>query len=370
MNARFLFATLLASTVLTGCTDQVDDDSFGEAESNLSSAGWATAPSYVWEQLKDHGYGSPPAMAVLNGARYWVYTWEEGGGVTGIHDLYWSKCTATCTAPARISDQESLGRPSIAAFNGYLYMVHQGDSDSTAVWFSRFDPNSNRWTNNSKLPFTTYGGSPALATFNNQLVMVGSQQVGSGRTTTYPLWFSSMGANEQWSPAQPVANEESVSSPSLAVLSGTLYLAHRWGQTPEIVMQHLPTGGAWSAVQHIPAGPSNANITGNDVQLAVVNGYLHLIHHRSSGSNDYWWTYNRGCDAFAPEITVPDFGHSTQSTLAASSSGLYLSAFEDLGFPPLTINYLYQAHFTAPAAPIQVPSCSIHGIGGLGLSPN
>jgi len=363
IGSRALFAALLASVSLTACMDQLDDAALGEETSNLSTASWSIGNV---ADLAQENYGSPPAMVELNGLQYWVGSWQDGTNLTANHDLYWQRCDGRiCDGPFSISNQQSLGRVSLAVFNGHIYMVHQGDSDSTAVWFSRFDLGTNTWTSNTKLSFTTYGGAPALAAFNGQLVMVGSTHVGN----TYPLWYATMGTDETWTARGSVAGEESASPSSLAVFGSTLYLGHRWGQTAEIVLQQLSTNGSWSAVQHIPAGPGGANIQGNDVQLAVVNGYLHLIHHRFNDANDYWWTYNRGCDAFASEVTVPSYSHSTQASLSATSAGLRLSALEDHAVPysGFTINYIYQAYFAAPPPPITRPICGIIGIGGVGV---
>jgi hypothetical protein len=358
---RTVFAALLASAALTACIGLDDDDeALSDTTSNLSSASW-TGLGYVQNDL-----GAPPAMALLNGVEFYVYPWDDGSMVVpGVsHDLYWHRCDSTgaCTTPHRIPDQESMDRVNLAAFNGYIYMVHQGDSDSTAVWFSRLDPSTGQWTPNVKLSFTTFGGSPALAAFNNKLYIVGSnrQQItmrGKHTYTTYPLWFASMGTDEQFSPTQWISSE-SASPPSLAVLGSKLYLAHRNGQTGEIVVHSMGTDGAWSAAQYIPAGPSNAYIQGDDVQLAAVNGYLHLVHHRFSG-NETWWTYNRGCDAWAPEISVPSFSYSSRSSMATSIRGLAVNGLVDTGLWPYTHNNWYQTHFNAPPAPFSLPRCYV-----------
>jgi hypothetical protein len=175
IGSRSLFAVLLASASLTACAlddGTGDADSFGEADSNLSTSSW-TAPGWKLEDL-----GSSPSMTIVNGAELYVFSWDDGSMILpGVsHDLYWVRCDSggRCTSPKRIPDQESLGRVNLATFNGYAYMVHQGDSDSTAVWFSRFDPNAGTWTSNVKLSFATFGGAPVLAAYNNKLYIAGS----------------------------------------------------------------------------------------------------------------------------------------------------------------------------------------------------
>jgi len=342
-----------------------DDPTLGETTSNLSAANWGAEYRAPFVN-QGPALGSPPAMAMLNGTQFWVYTYEPDAAITAIHDLYWQRCDATaCTPTTRIPNQESLGPVSLAAYNGFIYMVHQGDSDETAVWFSRLDPSTNTWTPNVKLGFATHGGPPALAAFNGLLYMVGSQQVNN----TYPLWFATMGVGETWAPSQPVyitngKPEESATRSSLAVLNGVMYLAHEWGQTSEIVMQHMATT-TWSAVQHIPAGPPNTNIQGGDVQLAVANGYLHLVHHRWSG-DDVWWTSNRGCDAFAAEVTIPYINYQSPAMLVAVPGGLIAGTLEDDALWPYSEPELRSSFFLAPAAPIRPPNCSVGGTTGVG----
>jgi hypothetical protein len=376
IGSRSLFAILLASASLTACAlDEGTDatDSYGEADSNLSSASWS-GPGYRADDL-----GAPPAMAMINGAELYVYPWDDGSMILpGVsHDLYWQRCDSSgaCTSPRRIPGQESLGRVNLAAFNGFVYMVHQGDSDSTAVWFSRFDPNAGTWTSNVKLSFSTFGGSPALQAFNNKLYIVGSHKQIVTRnnvaTDTYPLLYATMGTDEVFSGTAGLFGEESASPPSLAVLGNILYVAHRWGQTAEIVLQTTGTNGVWSAVRHIPAGPSNANIQGDDVQIAAVNGFLHLVHHRWSG-NQTWWTYNRGCDAFAPEVSVPSYNYGTNSSMQTGFGGLKLNGMVDTGLWPYTHNNWYQSKFLAPPTPLTLPRCGIiiilGGGGDIGLN--
>jgi hypothetical protein len=337
--------------------DLDETETLDETTSELSAANWTTAG------LADRDLGSPPAMAMLDGHEYYVYTWDEGGSVnpwSDIHELYWKQCSATtCTSAKRIPGQLSMGRVNLAAFNGRIYMVHQGDEDSKAVWFSSLNPATGQWTDNIKLSFETFGGSPALAAFNNRLYMVGSKAQDvprrGGTVRTYPLWYASMGANETWSATSWIASE-SASPPSIAVLGSTLYLAHRNGQTADIVIQTMPTGGAWSTPARIPAGPSNSNIQGDDVQLAAVNGYLHLVHHRFNDNYTYW-TYNRGCDPWAPEVTVDSFTSSSRTSLATGLNGLVLNRLIDTALWPYTTLNWYKSRYLAPPAPITLPKC-------------
>jgi len=362
--SRYLFAALLASASLTACID-TGDDTLGEADEDLSTSSWSFGPRFnIADDL-----GNVPASAMLNGVQYYVYPFDDGGVLPGTsHDLYWNQCDAYgCTSPRAISGQQSLGRVNLAAYNGYIYMVHQGDSDSTAVYFARLNPSTGQWTFNTKLSFKTVLGAPALAAFNGRLYMVGSNQqnvVRNGVTVaTYPLWYASMDTNEVWTGTSNLWGEESASPPSLAVFNNQLYAAHRWGQTSQIVYQTMPTTGGWSAVQHLPLAANNASIEGNDVQIAAVNGYLHLIHHRWSGS-ETWWTYMNVCGTWASEVTVPYFNYGTRASMATSASGLEIYGLYDSGLWPYTHNNWEQSTFIAPPTP-RWTVCNIGGLGGV-----
>lgn len=355
IGSRFVFATLLAASSVGACVD-VDDGDLGEGSEELSLASWtATTNTHVTLSYA-------PATALLDGVEYQVFADDSGNALPSLtHDLYWRQCDATtCTSTKRIPGQQSLGRVSLAAYNGYIYMIHVGDSDDTAVWFSRLDVTTGTWIPNSQLAFQSLGGAPALAVFNNRLYMVGSRAVDVVRrgvtVTTYPLWYSSMGPDEMWAPMVNIS-AQSGSPPSLAVLGSTLYLAHRDGAAGEIVLQKLPLGGSWSAPAKIPAGPSGAYIQGDDVQLAAVNGYLHLVHHRWSGNYTYW-TYNRGCDAFAPEVSLDGFNSSANSLATGRNGTLVLNRMGmDSGVWPYTIYDWYVSRFIAPPTPVTVPQC-------------
>ncbi len=355
ITSRTPFAALLASLALTACVADDEAGSFDEATGELSSSGW-TSPSYV-----DDDYSYPPAMAMLDGVEYYVYAQGTSFWGTYTHALSWHQCDGiTCTDSRSIPGQKSLDRVNLAAFNGYIYMVHQGDTDDTAVWFSRLDTTTGQWTTNVKLPFTTVGGAPALAAFNNRLYLVGSREVEVTRhgttITTYPLWYASMGADETWQAARSIAGQ-SASPPSLAVLGNRLYLAHQNGATADIAIRSMPIGGSWSAAARIPSGPNNAYLQGTDVQLAAVNGYLHLVHHRLDDDLTYW-TYNRGCDDWAPEISVDALRSDWRLSMATGINGLVLSRLTDwVENGTATYHWWRRSRFIAPPAPMTLPDC-------------
>ncbi len=343
-----LIASFVASIFVSACVDLPDDeDSLGDTESELSAWNWST--NYIQAGSSEH----PAQVATLGTTTYLVKTeWDST-------NMYWQKRKAdgTWTTKARIPKQRTMDRPSLAAFNGYLYMVHVGESDGSRVWFSRFDPATETWTPNILLPFTTDGGPPALAAFDNRLFMVGIDYADDG---TYPMWVATMNSSETWTDATGIRRQWSASRPSLAVFRNTLYMAHRNGATGEIVLSTHGAGAAantWTTASYIRAGASGAAIQGNDVSLAAVNGYLHLVHRRFD--TEYtWWTYFDGC-TWAPEVMIDTLRSGHPLSLTASSEGLVLARGKyweaDLGLSWSYTNWTNT--YTAPPAPERIPQC-------------
>jgi len=350
---RSLFAGLVLSATLSACVAPgVGNEDVAETMSNLSATSWTGM--YPVDTI-----GHPPHMASLNGTTYYVFT-GDGGALPGVsNDLYWRKRTGnTWSDPQAIPGQQTMDRVNLAAFNGYIYMVHDGDSDGAAVWFSRFDPATEQWSTNIKLPFTTFGGPPALAAFNNQLYLVGTRQAVVYRqgvaVTTYPMWFATMTTAEVFSTAQAMG-QFSASRPSAAAFAGKLYVAHRNQATAEIVVSSLTPGATWSAPAYILAGPAGAMIRGDDVQIAATNGFLHLVH-RTFDSNLTYWTYFDQCN-WVPEVTIDAFSAGYALSMNTSPEGLALARVVDTGLWPYTDNHWYESRFIAPPPPITVPRC-------------
>lgn len=352
---KLLRSLLLSSLALSACTGlDESDETFGETTSDLSVTSWATFDDGLADDI-----GYPPASVLFGGKDYYVYTNDNGSPFPGVsHDLYWHRCDGTsCTGRKRITGQQTSDRVSLAAFNGYIYMVHTGESDGSALWFSRFDPATEQWSTNVKLTQTTIDGPPALAAFNNQLYMVGTSEATVTRRgvtiTTYPMWYVSMNAAEVFSTTRSVGRE-SASRPSLAAFYGKLYLAHQYGATGGIAMNTLqPSGTSWTADQVLTSGTTP--LYGYDVQIAEANGFLHLVH--SSYSNNYtYWMYFDGC-AWAPVLTIDARQTTTRLSMATSRVGVEVARLHDYGLWPYTANAWISSKFTAPPAPVTVPLC-------------
>jgi hypothetical protein len=369
MTSRYLFTLVLASASLTACAVDETEDSLSELSSNLSGSNWA-GPVWRLENLS-----TVPAMTVLHtnvGSRaidqeYYVFPYDDGDNPLPnlSHDLYYQRCSTTdrtsCTDPIRIPDQESQGPASVVAFNGKIYMVHQGDSDASAVWFSHFDPSTGVWSPNIKLDLTTYGGPPALAVFNNTLYIAGLTTNGSW----HPLWWATLDTNGNYFDYNWVAGtnlSETSAVPSLATFNNKLYLANITdsdaGYQIQIRTLTSPSTG-FSGPSPVDAGPRGSYLTGSDVKLAVANGYLHLVHRAvSSDDNARYWTYASCLHLqWATQVAIPNFSYDTQTTLAAGIGGTVVTdGLSDTGLWPYTHFNWYQSRLTTVAA----PTCTIN----------
>lgn len=350
---RSLFAVLLTSATLSACA--LDDESLGETTSNLSVSSWAA------ETQQGSNVGYPPASATLTGADYFVYTKGDSpipGAVP--HELYWKQCNlSACADEHRIPDQSTSDRVSLAAFNGYIYMLHVGESNSAWVYFSRLDPTTGQWTPNNLLALSTFGGPPAIAAFNNQLYIVGTSEVPVTKRgvtiMTYPMWYVTMGADEVFSTKRMMTGHESATRPSLASFAGKLYAAHQYGSTPEIAVSTLVPGSTtWSPMTRIVAGPNGTYLQGEDVQIAEANGFLHLVH-RPFNSFTYW-TYFDQC-TWVPEITIDTFQTDVPVSMSSGINGLLLARLKDVAFWPYTSYNWLQRRFVAPPTSITAPLC-------------
>jgi hypothetical protein len=342
---------LLSSLALVGCTelDGLDDgaipdeESLSTTSSELSLASWQPA-----SRIEGAYYGGQ--MATVGGTTYLVHSATVYSG----DELFWQKQTATgWSSNVLIRDQRSTRRVSVAAFNGMLYMVHAGLADDTAVWISHLDPSTDTWSPPHLLPYTTFAGPPALVVYNNKLHLIGTTP------GTYQMWMATMSAGEIFSPSRPILGHESASQPAAAVFNNTLFVAHRYGQTGELVYSTF-NGATWTADQYINVGPLGAPIRGIDPALASVNGYLHLVH-RQPGTDNVWWTYFNGCE-WPAEITVGTTKSTYFPSLVQGARGLQMITLKDGFYAGYRARYMDLTEFVAPPAPIVPPrGCGVIG---------
>jgi hypothetical protein len=327
------------------CAELADDDLVNEVSSDLLVSSWS-APLHTGSAYRSG------QIATLNGTTYMVSSGYCGawscGGSGEADELYWSKFTATGrTSGVRIPNQKSAHKVSLAPFNGFLYMVHTGVSDTSQTWLSRFDPVTEQWTTNFQVPYTSFAGPPAIVAFNNRLHFIGTTP------GTFQMWTASMTANELFTTAATLSGHHSASRPSAAVFDGRLYIAHRHGQTGEIVIGSF-NGSTWTSPQYVRAGTGGAPIRGVDPALATNNGFLHLIHRRPE-TNHVWWTYFDGCE-WPAEVTLNTLQTSYDPSLTQGGPGLILLTTNNITWNGIIESRaIHVSKFNHPLSPLPLP---------------
>lgn len=315
LRTLFFPALIGLSISATACMDAGEPEA--EVASDLAVSNWQP------------GIGLPSSwrgaqVATLNGVSYAVYTGECGGRGcfpdTDTTGLRWSATNASGTwvYKGTIPGQASNSKVSLAAFNGFLYMVHTGGSDSSATWISRLDPATEQWSSNYQIPYASFAGPPAIAAYNNLLYFIGT------RPFPYDMWYATMNTGEGFSAQVAIPGHDSASRPSAAAFKGKLYIAHRWGQTGDVVYGTFD-GSAWSNALHIPDGTGGA-LRGLDPVIAADNGTLHLVHTRPEGTPYVWWSYTDGCTWAGTEVTIDTQQSALPPSLTQGGPGLYMVA--------------------------------------------
>lgn len=363
-TSRFLLALALAASASTsGCATEADGD-----DDALVATSTTTSDLLVSNWAGDGNEGSAEesyrgaAIATLNGVTYAVRhgrcgawsCWSDGEA----NELYWQKLTADgWTHGKRIPNQSANTRASLAAFNGSLYMVHSGSDNSTATWLSKFNPATETWSANYQLAFVSQGGPPALAAFNNKLYLIGASSA-----SPYQMWYATMTTGETFSAPIAIANHYAASRTAAAVLNDKLYIAHRHGQTGEIVVGSTTNGATWTNPMYIYGGAGGAPIRGLEPALAVDGNDLHLVHVRPEGNNYVWWTYYNGCKWIETEVSLGTRTSTLAPTLAAHPSGLIMITTDNDDWNWVTESrYLKWTLYNRPFNPLPptFPTCGV-----------
>jgi hypothetical protein len=223
-----------------------------------------------------------------------------------------------------LSNQKSHDKVSVAAFNGFLYMVHMGgsDDDQNTTWMTRFNPANNTWTPDRKITYPTNFAVPTIAAFNNKLYFIGTSN-----TLPYSMWYGTMDTNENFSSMNAIPGHETSGRINATVAFGKLFFAHRWGQTTDLVYGTFD-GSAWSPVNHIYGGTNNSPLQGFEAALAFDGSRLHLVHTRV---NDpfVWWTQFDNCNWSTAESQIGGIQSDLAPSLAAGGPGLLMVTDHD-----------------------------------------
>lgn len=246
--------------------------------------------------------------------------------------LYWRERTGVnaWSTPALIPNHLTTSKPSLAAFNGYLYMIHVDSTNATRLWMSRFTPSTSSWSTPYQLSHVSWNGPPAMVAYNNALHLVG---VTPG---TYQLWHATMNTSEALSPSVLMAGQQSYSRVSAAVAKCKLYVVHR-ANTGTTVAINWFNGTSWSPESVIPAGPGGAAVQAWEPVIAERAGYLHLVY-RTPTATSLWWTYFNGT-SWPAAVTIGAESTIYGPSLATGGSGLVAMISDASEHPSRTLEY-------------------------------
>jgi hypothetical protein len=217
----------------------------------------------------------------------------------------------------------------LAAFNGYLYMVHTGDHDSS-VWMSRFNTASWSWDHDFLLPYQS-AYSPSIVSFNGALYIIGTTP-GAGQ-----VWQATMSTSEVFSAPSNLPGLTAFSGvPSLAVhcpgsfcFQPTLYMAYK-SNISELTMSGLQVpigrrGGTptWWTPWVVTNTDGSHKKTSVPPALVSYGGNLHLVYTSLATSDRIMWTYYDGAN-WSTDVSIAGQLMWTRASLAARSERLVM----------------------------------------------
>jgi hypothetical protein len=283
VNARRAALAVVCLALVGGCV--VPEEAYlEERDEGDAGASFAALSPFDWTQLApgaevltgSHHNGT---VATIGSRTIMVYV---GGRDADGNYIYWSELqpNGTWGWPMRIRDQLSSDRPSLAVFNGRLYMAHVGSSDgSTDVWITRFDTSKNLWSDDYKIPYAS-NKPPALAALGDRLYIVG------GRPSDRKLWMASFDRNDRLSPITYLDHQYSGSRVSLTNYRGRIAMAHR---SQAGVVYNEFDGTRWLGETLVRAGVGGTPIHAYEPSIAVSGNEVHMAYH-PQGSYQVWYT--------------------------------------------------------------------------------
>ena len=300
-NMRAVGTILVAAMSVLGCSVSTSTDAppenVGQTSADLSIYQWSADYAAGDSHSDDNA-----SIATFNAngleLTFMVHTGADSG-----KNMYfaYSKDGATWGSDQQIPNMYTSSTPHMAAFNGYLYMIHQGADDPGSVWMSRFNTSTWSWGQDYQLPYRSWG-TPSLASYNGALYIVGNT-ASSGQ-----VWQATMSATEVYSPASNIPGVTSLTdAPSLAVhcpggfcYPATLYMAYRTtsfevgmsGLQVPLGRRGTPTTPTWWTPWVVVNTDGTHKQTGATPALASYGGNLHLIDTPLVGDYIEWSYYD------------------------------------------------------------------------------
>ena len=356
---------LCLSLALPACAMEPDgdapqpDESLGEVTSDITivPGGWETSTYFTGNTYRGG------QVTYLDGINYVVRVGSCGSVLCGTgedaHQLTWSTVSSTgavtdngnITAPGGVW-QGADSKVSLAAFNGYVYMLHTGADSSSDTYLSRLNPATQSWTQR-KIPFTSFGGPPAIAAYNGKLYLVGI-------TSSHSIWYATMDTGENFTPLVTIGGYSSASRVSATVAFGKLWITHRQGTTHDIVYSTFD-GTTWSATTDIFGGDNNGVLQGDEPVIGFDGSFIRLVHQRP-GSGYLWNIVYNGCKWSTAETSIGTRSSSLPPSLSQSTKGLAMITESDN--PNSLFGYAYWASLAFYDRPSPILNCNVTLPGG------
>ncbi len=149
-------------------------------------AGWS-GDALIPDSDNAYGNSGGAALAVYNGRLYCAREGKDDEGYLWCASLDGADWSADARIQGGGAPYGTSGPPALASFGGKLYCVHQGRSLSGWAWCGTFD--GANWSADAPLPNpdNAYGlsGSPALVAFDGKLYLIHE-----GRDDSGWVWFA------------------------------------------------------------------------------------------------------------------------------------------------------------------------------------
>jgi hypothetical protein len=249
--------------------------------------------------LEGTGSFTGPSLAIFQGRLFMAYRGTEGDeGIwvsTSADAIHWDPHQS-------INGTGSLLGPSLAAFQDQLYMVYRGVQGDEQLYWTRtsdgvqWKPDPSRPDPQRQLGGTT-SGVPALVTFGDGVLAVwrgieGDQQ----------LWYSIYRGGTQWPTPQTIPNKGSEFGVGLGVFQGQIIMAYRGINDDQgIYWAHSDDGEHWSDQLQIPGiGTDNAPT------LTSWRDRLYMIYKGIDNDPKLYWTWMTANSSWQSQQIFPD----------------------------------------------------------------
>lgn len=146
-----------------------------------------------------------------------------------------------------ITGQSSSSTPTLASFQGWLYLVYQS-SNNFQMYLSRSN-DGNTWQNTQAIPGVE-GGSPTLVVFQNELWLVWHGVLSS------QLWIAHSNDGLHWEGIQKIKGHEAWNT-SITVFEDQLFMVYTHTLSSQLWMSQSPDGLNWTNTREIPGQRSS-----------------------------------------------------------------------------------------------------------------